>query len=254
MGIVSVGLISVYSDIPEYLLELIEDLLLNRSDEGTENLLYFSVDMDKKRTVGDNGANKNDWCKRPIRERLSHALVNGVDDFEELDVYQVGAHHEEGHSCDHPGHGGRESGEHRRSSRLRRAEGRGETASEKYISVYMYESTIVIATVKVDVHDIGNNIVAVVLSCNNYRVIDLGVMCPCEKILTAVHENRNDVLGLSGLITPSKMHSTDASRAINVVSSLLDSKNDEDFIAVIDTEYDKLREENYTGLEERNFN
>lgn len=326
MGIVNAGIIPVYSDIPERLLNLIEDVLLNRSDSATENLLDYSLNMDKKSSLGGVGdADKNKWRELPIRERLSHALVKGIDEFVLLDVEEarVAAAKPldviEGPLMDGMNIVGDLFGagkmflpqviksarvmkkavavlipymEAEKAARIAEAQARGEEASADD----MYAGTMVIATVKGDVHDIGKNIVAVVLGCNNYRVIDLGVMCPVEKILQAVKDHKADVVGLSGLITPSldemvfvaarmekeglkiplliggattsKMHTAvkigprysfpsvhvlDASRAVTVVSSLLDEENRDEFIEDIAEEYEELREEHYAGLEERKY-
>lgn len=326
MGIVNAGVIPVYSDIPENLLELIEDVLLNRKSEATENLLEFSLRMDKKSSLGaGNDADKNKWRELPVNERLSHALVKGIDEFVNGDVEEARQAADkplsviEGPLMDGMNVVGDLFGagkmflpqviksarvmkkavavlipymEAEKEARIAEAVARGEAASQED----MYAGTMVIATVKGDVHDIGKNIVAVVLGCNNYKVVDLGVMCPCDKIIDAVREHNANVIGLSGLITPSldemvyvaarlekekmkiplliggattsKMHTAvkvaprytaptvhvlDASRAVTVVSSLLDENNNEDFVEDIAEEYEELREEHYAGLEERKY-
>lgn len=326
MGIVNAGVIPVYSDIPENMLNLIEDVLLNRSPEATEKLLEFSLTMDKKSSLGGGaGGDTNKWRELPINERLSHALVKGIDEFVGSDVEEARSKANkpldviEGPLMDGMNIVGDLFGagkmflpqviksarvmkkavavlvpymEAEKAAKIEEAKARGEVATEDD----MYAGTMVIATVKGDVHDIGKNIVAVVLGCNNYRVIDLGVMCSCEKILDATREHKADVVGLSGLITPSldemvfvasrmekegfkiplliggattsKMHTAvkiaprysgpsvhvlDASRAVTVVSSLLDENNREDFIEDISEEYEDLREEHYAGLEERKY-
>eukprot|EP00178_Gracilaria_changii_P009173 TRINITY_DN26_c1_g1_i1.p1 TRINITY_DN26_c1_g1~~TRINITY_DN26_c1_g1_i1.p1 ORF type:complete len:1274 (-),score=278.80 TRINITY_DN26_c1_g1_i1:4061-7882(-) len=326
MGIVNAGIIPVYSDIPEPLLRLIEDVLLNRSPEATENLLEFSLSMDKKSSVGGgSAADKNKWRALPVKERLSHALVKGIDEFVHGDVEEARQAADkpldviEGPLMDGMNIVGDLFGagkmflpqviksarvmkkavavlipymEAEKEAKIAEAKARGEAASEDD----MYAGTMVIATVKGDVHDIGKNIVAVVLGCNNFRVVDLGVMCPCDKIIDAAREHKADVIGLSGLITPSldemvyvaarlekekmkiplliggattsKMHTAvkvaprytaptvhvlDASRAVTVVSSLLDENNKEDYIEDIAEEYEELREEHYAGLDERKY-
>lgn len=326
MGIVNAGIIPVYSDIPEKLLNLIEDVLLNKTSEATENLLEFSLNMDKKSSIDGGGdADKNKWRELPISERLSHALVKGIDEFVLGDVEEARVAAKkpldviEGPLMDGMNIVGDLFGagkmflpqviksarvmkkavavlipfmEAEKAIRIAEAAARGEVASEED----MYAGTMVIATVKGDVHDIGKNIVAVVLGCNNYRVVDLGVMCSSEKILDAVREHKANVVGLSGLITPSldemvyvaarmekegfkiplliggattsKMHTAvkiaprytgaavhvlDASRAVTVVSSLLDKGNKEEFMEDIADEYEELREEHYAGLEERKY-
>ena len=326
MGIVNAGIIPVYSDVPQKLMDLIEDVLLNRTPEGTENLLEFSLTMDKKSSsAGQTDAEKNKWRELPVTERLTHALVKGIDAFVLGDVEEARVEANkpldviEGPLMDGMNVVGDLFGagkmflpqviksarvmkkavavlipymEAEKQLRIAEAEARGEVASADD----MYAGTMVIATVKGDVHDIGKNIVAVVLGCNNYRVIDLGVMCPTDKIIDAAREHNADVIGLSGLITPSldemvyvaarldkeqmkiplliggattsKMHTAvkidprysapvvhvlDASRAVTVVSSLLDENNNADFREDIEEEYEELREEHYSGLEERKY-
>lgn len=325
MGIVNAGIIPVYSDIPDNLMLLIEDVLLNRDPEGTENLLTFSLTMNKKGGSGVNDEEKNKWRELPVKQRLSHALVKGIDEHVLLDVEEARIAADrpldviEGPLMDGMNIVGDLFGagkmflpqviksarvmkkavavlipfmEAEKEAKMAEAAARGEVATVDD----MYAGTMVIATVKGDVHDIGKNIVAVVLGCNNYKVIDLGVMCACDKIIDAAREHKADVIGLSGLITPSldemvyvaarmekermkvplliggattsKMHTAvkvaprysgaavhvlDASRAVTVVSSLLDEKNKEDFIEDIADEYEELREEHYAGLEERKY-
>lgn len=397
MGIVNAGLIPVYTDIPENLLKLIEDVLLNRNDEATEALLTHSLTMGKgvKRQTDEE---KNKWRELTVQERLSHALVKGIDehvvnDTEEARVaYPKPLEVIEGPLMDGMRIVGKLFGEGKlflpqviKSARVMKkavavlipymeaaraleaeeALKRGEAASEED----MYAGKMVIATVKGDVHDIGmfcvassyieqggvvhvmnflvaallivlcrpplittlllivlttlaclllacsgfvlasffhlslavescagKNIVKVVCSCNNIYVEDLGVMTPADKIIDTAIEMKADVVGLSGLITPSldemvyvadkmekaglkmplliggattsKMHTAvkvapryggsvvhvlDASRSVSVISSLLDPKNQDDFMADVADEYEELREEHYSGLEERKY-
>jgi 5-methyltetrahydrofolate--homocysteine methyltransferase len=232
MGIVNAGLIPVYSDIPENLLKLVEDVMLNKSEEATERLLEFSLTMDKKSGGGVSDEEKNKWRLLPVAERLSHALVKGIDEFVEGDTEQARQqfpkplHVIEGPLMDGMNIVGDLFGagkmflpqviksarvmkkavavlipymEAEKAIKVAEALARGEVSSPDD----MYAGTFVIATVKGDVHDIGKNIVGVVLGCNNYRVVDLGVMCSYEKILGAIKEHNADIVGLSGLITPS---------------------------------------------------
>jgi 5-methyltetrahydrofolate--homocysteine methyltransferase len=232
MGIVNAGLIPVYSEVPENLLRLVEDVLLNRSEEGTERLLEFSLTMDKKSGGGVSDEEKMRWRLLPVAERLSHALVKGIDEFVEGDTeearlaYPKPLHVIEGPLMDGMNVVGDLFGagkmflpqviksarvmkkavailipfmEAEKAIKVAEALARGEVASEDD----MYAGTFVIATVKGDVHDIGKNIVGVVLGCNNYRVVDLGVMVSYYRILAAIKENNANIVGLSGLITPS---------------------------------------------------
>lgn len=232
MGIVNAGLIPVYSDIPEKLLQLVENVLLNANPEATETLLEFSLTMDKKSGGGVSDAEKNKWREGNVAERLSHALVKGIDEFvlddteEARQQFPKPLHVIEGPLMDGMNIVGDLFGagkmflpqviksarvmkkavavlipymEAEKEAKMAEALARGEAAS----SDDMYAGTMVIATVKGDVHDIGKNIVGVVLGCNNYRIVDLGVMCSYEKIVAAIKENKANIVGLSGLITPS---------------------------------------------------
>eukprot|EP00168_Porphyra_purpurea_P012168 TRINITY_DN3167_c0_g1_i10.p1 TRINITY_DN3167_c0_g1~~TRINITY_DN3167_c0_g1_i10.p1 ORF type:complete len:1184 (+),score=561.79 TRINITY_DN3167_c0_g1_i10:408-3959(+) len=231
MGIVNAGLIPVYTDIPENLLKLIEDVLLNRSDEATEALLTHSLTMGKgvKRQSEEE---KNKWRELVVQERLSHALVKGIDAFVVDDTEEARQQYSkpleviEGPLMDGMRIVGKLFGEGKlflpqviKSARVMKkavavlipymeaaraleaeaALARGEAASEED----MYAGKMVIATVKGDVHDIGKNIVKVVCSCNNIYVEDLGVMTPADKIIDTAIAMKADVVGLSGLITPS---------------------------------------------------
>mmetsp|Transcript_3747 Transcript_3747/g.9779 ORF Transcript_3747/g.9779 Transcript_3747/m.9779 type:complete len:1269 (-) Transcript_3747:159-3965(-) len=232
MGIVNAGLIPVYSDIDPELLKLIEDVIFDKNPESTENLLTYSLTMSKdgKRVVDD--SKKNEWRSKPVKERLQHSLVKGIDEFVEADTEEARQQYArpleviEGPLMDGMNVVGDLFGagkmflpqviksarvmkkavailipfmEKEKALKIEEAKARGEVTTESD----MYAGTFVIATVKGDVHDIGKNIVGVVLGCNNYRVVDLGVMCPPEKILAAVKEHKADIVGLSGLITPS---------------------------------------------------
>ncbi|MGB0402734.1 MAG: methionine synthase [Salibacteraceae bacterium] len=216
MGIVNPAMLEIYDDIPKDLLERVEDVLLNRRADATERLLDFaeSVKGVKKDPVAEQA-----WRKDSVEERLSHALVKGITDFIEDDVEEARQKYERPlHIIEGPlmagmnvvgdlfGSGKMFLPQVVKSARVMKKavayllpfleadkqEGDAKTAGK-----------ILMATVKGDVHDIGKNIVGVVLSCNNYEIVDLGVMVPAEKILEAAREHDVDVIGLSGLITPS---------------------------------------------------
>jgi 5-methyltetrahydrofolate--homocysteine methyltransferase len=215
MGIVNAGQLAVYQDIPAELLELVEDVLFDRREDATDRLVAYAGTISgegTKRTV-DLG-----WRDAPVQERLSYALVHGIVDFIEADTEEARQRAArpldviEGPLMD----GMKIVGDLFGSGRMFLPQvvksARVMKRSVAYLEPFMErEKTeesrgngkIVLATVKGDVHDIGKNIVGVVLGCNNYRVIDLGVMVPAATILdTAVAENA-DAIGLSGLITPS---------------------------------------------------
>ncbi|HYF52474.1 MAG TPA: methionine synthase, partial [Planctomycetota bacterium] len=219
MGIVNAGMLEVYEEIPKDLLGLVEDVLLNRRPDATERLLAFA-DTVKKEKKGEAKPEAESWRKGSVEERLSHALVKGVMDFIEADVEEARQKYGkpllviEGPLMDGMNIVGDLFGAGKmflpqvvKSARVmkkavavlmpymeaeKRASGSSKAAGK-----------IVLATVKGDVHDIGKNIVGVVLACNNYEIIDLGVMVPCEKILATAKEQKADIIGLSGLITPS---------------------------------------------------
>jgi 5-methyltetrahydrofolate--homocysteine methyltransferase len=226
MGIVNAGMLEVYEEIEPELKELVEDVLLNRRPDATERLVTFGEKL-KAAGTGSAGADKKmeeEWRKGSVEERLSHALVKGIDTYVEADTEEARAKYGkpltviEGPLMDGMSVVGDLFGAGKmflpqvvKSARVMKKSvaylqpfmeaekaamaGRGESVKT--------QGKIVLATVKGDVHDIGKNIVGVVLACNNYEVIDLGVMVPCEKILAAARENKADIIGLSGLITPS---------------------------------------------------
>lgn len=215
MGIVNPSMLEVYDDIEPELLKKVEDVLLNRNDDATEALLDYSKDLvsEKKERKGD-----MEWRKEDVEKRLEHALVHGIGEFIEEDVEEVR------HKLDRPlqviegplmdgmnvvgdlfGSGKMFLPQVVKSARvMKKAVG--------YLLPYLEKEKnkadrakgkILLATVKGDVHDIGKNIVSVVLACNNFEIIDLGVMVPPEKILETAREEEVDAIGLSGLITPS---------------------------------------------------
>jgi 5-methyltetrahydrofolate--homocysteine methyltransferase len=219
MGIVNAGMLSVYEEIPKDLLELVEDVLLNRRPDATERLLAFAETV--KGEKGKVQVKDDAWRKGPVEERLSHALVKGIADYIEADVeearqkYPKPLHVIEGPLMDGMNIVGDLFGAGKmflpqvvKSARVMKkavAVLLPYMEAEKLAAGGEHQSAgkVLMATVKGDVHDIGKNIVGVVLGCNNYEVIDLGVMVPCEKILRTARELDVDIIGLSGLITPS---------------------------------------------------
>ncbi len=217
MGIVNSGQLAVYEEIPKDLLELVEDVLLNRRPDATERLVTFAetVKQQGKAIVKDDA-----WRRGTVEERLSHALVQGITDYIEADTEEARKKYPKPlHVIEGPlmvgmnivgdlfGAGKMFLPQVVKSARVMKkavAHLLPFMEEEKKVSGSSKpQGTIVLATVKGDVHDIGKNIVGVVLGCNNYEVIDLGVMVPCEQILKAAREKGATLIGLSGLITPS---------------------------------------------------
>jgi 5-methyltetrahydrofolate--homocysteine methyltransferase len=299
MGIVNAGQLVVYEEIPAELLEHVEDVLFNRRPDATERLVELA-----ERVKGKGKKKELDlsWREAPVAERLKHALVHGVVDFIEQDVEEARR------ACVRPLEviegplmaGMQVVGDLFGAGKMFLPQvvksARAMKRAVAYLEPFMEEEKvatggtrvqgrIVMATVKGDVHDIGKNIVGVVLGCNNYEVIDLGVMAPCEKILAAAKERQADLIGLSGLITPSldemahvaremertgfvvplliggattsrehtavkiapeyhapTVHVLDASRAVNVVASLLDPEQRAALDAENRTEQGRLRD------------
>jgi 5-methyltetrahydrofolate--homocysteine methyltransferase len=221
MGIVNAGMLEVYEEIPRDLLELVEDVLLNRRTDATERLVAHGEKLKLKAAgaAGEAQAKLEEaWRKEPVTKRLEHALVKGIDAHIETDVEE--ARQALGRPLkviegplmlgmnvvgDLFGAGKMFLPQVVKSARVMKK-------AVAYLQPFMEaEKTadskpagvVVMATVKGDVHDIGKNIVGVVLQCNNYKVIDMGVMVPCEKILATAREQGADIIGLSGLITPS---------------------------------------------------
>ncbi len=225
MGIVNPSMLEVYDDIPKDLLGLVEDVILNRKADATEKLITFAEHV-KEKDVSE--IKTDDWRNTPVEERLSHALVKGIVDYIEQDVLEARKHYPkslnviEGPLMDGMNIVGDLFGSGKmflpqvvKSARVMKKavaillpfiEAEKETGESGTPSS---SGKILLATVKGDVHDIGKNIVGVVLSCNNYEVIDLGVMVPSEKILQEAKERNADIIGLSGLITPSLEVMTD---------------------------------------------
>ena len=216
MAIVNAGQLGVYEEIPKDLLELVEDVLLNRRPDATERLVDFAetVKQEDKATVKAYA-----WREGSVETRLSHALVKGIVDYIDADVEEARQKYDkplkiiEGPLMDGMNVVGELFGAGKmflpqvvKSARVMKkavAYLLPFMEQEKEASGSTSQGRVLLATVKGDVHDIGKNIVGVVLGCNNYEVIDLGVMVPCEKILTKAQEERVDMIGLSGLITPS---------------------------------------------------
>ncbi len=298
MGIVNAGQLAVYDEIPKDLLEHVEDVLWNRRPDATERLVTFAGQVKgsgKKRELDLS------WREAPVEERLSHALVQGIVDFIEPDVEEARQRYPrplaviEGPLMDGMRIVGDLFGAGKmflpqvvKSARvMKRAVAYLEPfmEAERSAGDVRAQGKIVMATVKGDVHDIGKNIVGVVLGCNNYEVVDLGVMVPCERILDTAVETGADLIGLSGLITPSldemvhvaqemerrglrlplliggattsrehtavkiapaygdsTVHVLDASRAVNVVATLLDPAKRAALDAENRTEQGRLRD------------
>ena len=225
MGIVNPSQLVVYDDIDKTLLELVEDVLLNRRDDATERLVEHADSLKgitKEKTEKD-----EEWRKLPIEERLSHALVKGIVEYIEVDTEE--ARQKLGrplHVIEGPLMAGMNvvgdlfgSGKMFLPQVVKSA--RVMKKAVAYLEPYLLKEKednakagivgdgrtnsgkILLATVKGDVHDIGKNIVGVVLACNNYEIIDLGVMVSCDKILEEAKKHNVDIIGLSGLITPS---------------------------------------------------
>ncbi|THF55358.1 MAG: methionine synthase, partial [Methylophaga nitratireducenticrescens] len=218
MGIVNAGQLAIYDDLPEELRERVEDVILNRRNDATDRLLEIA---DKYK--GDGSVEKKEdleWRSLPVVKRLEYALVKGIADFVEEDTelarqeYAKPLEVIEGPLMDGMNVVGDLFGEGKmflpqvvKSARVMK---KAVAYLMPYIELEKDDSTvsssngkILMATVKGDVHDIGKNIVGVVLQCNNFEIIDLGVMVPAQKILDAAREHNVDIIGLSGLITPS---------------------------------------------------
>ena len=297
MGIVNAGQLAVYDDIEPERKERVEDVILNRRPDATERLLELA-----ERVKGSGRKKELDlaWRQEPVEKRLAHALVAGVVDFIEADVEEARQKYGrplsiiEGPLMDGMKIVGDLFGAGKMFLPQVVKSARAMKRAVAYLLPFMEaekeggaqpQGKIVMATVKGDVHDIGKNIVGVVLGCNNYQVIDLGVMVPCEKILETARREKADIIGLSGLITPSldemasvaaemerqgfdiplliggattsrqhtavkiapafskpTVHVLDASRAVGVVSSLVNRETRATFDAQNRKEQAELRE------------
>jgi len=297
MGIVNPTMLEVYDEIPKDLLELIEDVMLDRRDDATERLLDFS---ERVKSVRKEKTEDLAWREQPLQDRITHALVKGIDRFIEedteearqkakrpLDVIEINLMTGMGVVGDLFGSGKMFLPQVVKSARVMK---RAVAYLQPYIEAEKETGRpaagkVLMATVKGDVHDIGKNIVSVVLGCNNYEIIDLGVMVPAEKIIQTAIDEKVDIIGLSGLITPSLdemvhvaselerknldfplliggattskahtavkidpsysnavVHVNDASRAVNVVSSLLNKEKSNVYTLDLKTEYEDFRE------------
>ncbi len=218
MGIVNAGALPVYNEIPDPVLRLVEDVILNRRKDAVERLLAYAAEMTetsrKEETV-------TDWRSLPVIERLTHSLVKGIADFidpdidEAMPLFDSALKVIEGPLMEGMNQVGDLFGAGKmflpqviKSARVMkkavaRLTPRLEAEKAAASGTPRTNGHVLLATVKGDVHDIGKNIVGVVLACNNYRVTDLGVMVPADKILATAREVGADVIGLSGLITPS---------------------------------------------------
>eukprot|EP01097_Dermamoeba_algensis_P003885 TRINITY_DN2631_c0_g1_i1.p1 TRINITY_DN2631_c0_g1~~TRINITY_DN2631_c0_g1_i1.p1 ORF type:complete len:1278 (-),score=396.63 TRINITY_DN2631_c0_g1_i1:101-3748(-) len=317
MGIVNPGLVTIYDDIPKDTLELVEDCILNRRADATERLLAYAQESGKGEKAGT-ATEQLEWRTKTVEERLSYSLIKGIVEFIDNDAEEarqklanplrvIEGPLMSGMNIvgDLFGSGKMFLPQVIKSARVMKK-------AVAYLIPYLEEEkqkkllidpnhvseqgVVLLATVKGDVHDIGKNIVGVVLGCNNYKVIDLGVMCPLERILEEAVKNKVDVIGLSGLITPSldemvyvakemekrkmkqplliggattsKLHTAvkiapgysqpvvhvlDASRAVVVVSNLLDQSLKDEFFSELKTEYEELRQEHFASLKDRKF-
>ncbi|WP_160139455.1 methionine synthase [Chryseobacterium sp. c4a] len=296
IGIVNPAMLEVYDEINKELLELVEDVILDRREDATERLLDYS---EKHKSVKKEKTEDLEWRNNPLQERITYALVKGIDRFIEEDVEEARLQAERplhvievnlmtgmGVVGDLFGSGKMFLPQVVKSARVMK---KAVAYLQPFIEAEKDGSRpangkILMATVKGDVHDIGKNIVSVVLGCNNYEIVDLGVMVPAEKIIQTAIAEKVDVIGLSGLITPSLdemvyiaselerqnldfplliggattskahtavkidlkyknavVHVNDASRAVNVVSSLLGDRNKE-YVSDLKNDYSDFRE------------
>ncbi len=299
MGIVNAGQLGVYADIPKDLLEHVEDILFDRRPDATERMVEFAETV---RGAGKKREVDLSWREADVEARLSHALVHGIVDFIEEDTEEARQKLPkpldviEGPLMDGMKIVGDLFGAGKMFLPQVVKSARAMKRAVAYLTPFMEEEKrlsgaaaksngkVVLATVKGDVHDIGKNIVAVVLGCNSYDIVDLGVMVPADKILDAAVAENADIVGLSGLITPSLdemahvaaemkrreldlplliggattsrqhtavkiapryeqsvVHVNDASRAVGVVSSLLDSEKKKELDAQNQEQQERLR-------------
>jgi len=307
MGIVNAGLLEVYEEIEPGLRDLVEDVLLNRRSDATERLVAHGEALRRKSGPGAAAEAKADeaWRSEPVEKRLAHALIKGIDAHVDPDTEEARQKLGrplaviEGPLMDGMNHVGDLFGAGKMFLPQVVKSARVMKKAVAYLTPYMEaekaaavaaggevrtQGKVLMATVKGDVHDIGKNIVGVVLGCNNYEVIDLGVMVSCEKILKAAQDHQVDVIGLSGLITPSLdemahvaremerlgmrqplliggattskahtavklapgysqpvIHVLDASRAVPVVSNLINPDLKPAYVSQIRDEYQRLR-------------
>ncbi|ANE77731.1 methionine synthase [Dickeya solani] len=217
MGIVNAGQLAIYDDLPAELRDAVEDVILNRRDDGTERMLAIAEKYRGSKSDDDSNKAEAEWRGWPVRKRLEYALVKGITEFIEQDTEEARAQSArpieviEGPLMDGMNVVGDLFGAGKmflpqvvKSARVMK---QAVAYLEPFIQASQDQGSsagkILLATVKGDVHDIGKNIVGVVLQCNNYEIIDLGVMVPTDKILKTAREEKVDIIGLSGLITPS---------------------------------------------------
>ncbi|KUJ50286.1 methionine synthase [Chryseobacterium sp. JAH] len=307
IGIVNPALLEVYDQINKELLALVEDVILDKREDATERLLDYS---ERNKSVKKEKVEELEWRTYPLQERITHSLVKGIDRFIEEDVEEARLQSERplhvievnlmtgmGVVGDLFGAGKMFLPQVVKSARvMKRAVAYLQPFIEAEKDVAQKPNgKILMATVKGDVHDIGKNIVSVVLGCNNYDIVDLGVMVPAEKIIQAAIDHNVDVIGLSGLITPSLdemvyiaselerqnlnfplliggattskahtavkidlkyknavVHVNDASRAVNVVSSLLGDRNKE-YVDDLKSDYSDFREKFLNRQVDKNY-
>ncbi|MGH9199401.1 MAG: B12-binding domain-containing protein, partial [Acidimicrobiia bacterium] len=217
MGIVNAGQLAVYKEIPQELLERVEDVLFNRRPDATERLLELA---ERYRGTGETAVKAEAWREGSVEHRLSEAVIKGVVDYIDQDLEEALEKYErplqiiEGPLMDGMNVVGDLFGEGKmflpqvvKSARVMKKAVAYLTplmeAEKRSTDQSGHRAKLVFATVKGDVHDIGKNIVGVVLGCNNYEVIDLGVMVPADRIIETAINEKADIVGLSGLITPS---------------------------------------------------
>ncbi len=293
MGIVNAGQLEIYDNVPLKLREAVEDVILNRRSDGTERLLEIAEAYRENSVGKEEDASALEWRAWPVAKRLEHALVKGITEFIVQDTEEARQQASkpleviEGPLMDGMNVVGDLFGEGKmflpqvvKSARVMK---QAVAYLEPFINAQKSGSTsngkILLATVKGDVHDIGKNIVGVVLQCNNFEIIDLGVMVPCEQILKVAREQNVDIIGLSGLITPSldemvhvakemerqgfelplliggattsKAHTAvkieqnyhAPSRAVGVCTSLLSDEQRPGFIERLDLDYERTRDQ-----------
>ncbi|MBD8083455.1 methionine synthase [Chryseobacterium caseinilyticum] len=307
IGIVNPAMLEVYDEINKELLELVEDVILDKREDATERLLDYS---ERNKSVKKEKVEELEWRTHPLQDRITHSLVKGIDRFIEEDVEEARLQSERplhvievnlmtgmGVVGDLFGSGKMFLPQVVKSARVMKkavAYLQPFIEAEKDVA-QKPNGKILMATVKGDVHDIGKNIVSVVLGCNNYDIVDLGVMVPAEKIIQAAIDHNVDVIGLSGLITPSLdemvyiaselerqnlnfplliggattskahtavkidlkyknavVHVNDASRAVNVVSSLLGDRNKE-YVDDLKSDYSDFREKFLNRQVDKNY-
>ncbi|MEM9179940.1 MAG: methionine synthase [Pseudomonadota bacterium] len=219
MGIVNAGQLDIYDEIEPKLRDLVEDVILNRNDNATEALVDYAEQFRGQK--GKSAEKDMSWREADVNKRLEHALVNGITEFIDADTEEARAaadrplHVIEGPLMDGMNVVGDLFGSGKmflpqvvKSARVMKAavaylDPFMEAEKEELGTVDASNGKVLMATVKGDVHDIGKNIVGVVLACNGYEIVDMGVMVPCEDILAKAEEEKVDIIGLSGLITPS---------------------------------------------------